>query len=366
MRSPQVPRPVRLAGGALVLTPLMAVLAYALTMLTRMLVQREPEPSLHLSTFWVWFAVGLVGIAVPILVHDFRRGVPRPSGRALPEGSRIWIAFREEEAGPVTRVTLRLPEWARAEFTLVRAHELEPAEVPFLEQLTDPAHALATGRQDSHELTPDGIAALTATDGTLRGIVDELIARPRAGKRRPESTTGHPDADLPDGSVPRPDRDPGHRPVKVPHGPVRRGLTKGAWALGVIMALALLVLLVWRAYSDAGHAPDIDDSEWAVTVGAGGTLVLPFVLWGWFGLMHLATMIESRHLPAPVARQAREDFWFFGLCSAVVMVFISLIVTAGLWLGTDGYLAPLLSLVGCGLFAVLSRVSLLRWRAAQQ
>lgn len=371
-----LPRPVAIIGSVVVLTPLMAMLAVALTMLTRMLVEREQEPDLHLPTFWVWFALCMAGIAVPILIHEIRG--PRHKKGDLPAGARVWLTFLREEAGPVTQVSLQLPEAASPDVTLVRAHELEPSDVPLLDELTDVDRRLAIGSDDNYELTARGIAALTASQGTLRSIVDELLARPsqdgaEAGQLEP--VAGDPDIGAGDADVAAApvsagsdhgESQPGSPALTVPHGPARRTLARVGWVLIAVLVGLVVLLLVWRGVSDAGVGPDIDDHEWAVSLGAGSALVGPFLIWGWFGLLHLVTLLESRSLSRPIAAQARENFWFFGLCSAFVMVFLGLLVTMAVWITTDGALPTLISVAVTGLFWLLGQVSLTRWRASRR
>ena len=172
VRGPRLalPKPVTVAAAVVVLPALMAVLAVALTMLTRMLVEREQEPALHWPTFWVWFVLCTGGIAVPMIVAEIRRD-PDSRHPTPPAGSRLTLTVQEEEAGPVTRVALAVPG-TPAVSTLVRAHELAAADVGLMEQLTSGTSGLGTSRGDTHELNAAGLALLAAVIGVVRIAFD--------------------------------------------------------------------------------------------------------------------------------------------------------------------------------------------------
>lgn len=263
----RLPRSLSIVGSIVVLPILMAILAFALAMLTRMLVEREMQPGLHGPTFWVWFAICMAGIALPIIVLEVRG-----SGETaeLPEGG-----------------TAKLPD-----------EKLRTADVEF------------------------------PTPGRTSAPYDETTI--------------------------------------VPRSPLHRRLTKVAGVLIGLLVVSIVALLSWRALSDAGIGPDIDDHSWAMTLGPGVVLAGPFVIWGWFGLLSYVRMHEARDLAAPVATKARADFWFFGVCSALVMIFLGGVSTMAMWVSSDGFLPTLVVLAVTGLFCLVAWTSIDRWRATQR
>lgn len=371
---PSTLRRVILIGASVLLLPaLMAALAFALTMLIRMVIERQQEPDLHAPTFWVLFALCMASIAIPIIVREICG--PRSSGPArgeLPEGARVWLTFLQEEAGPVTRVALQLPGEA-PRHTLVRAREMEPVDVQLLDGLTDPTQGLARAAGDTWELTAAAHEVLSTSDGTLQSIIDELLAQPRPRARaatlHTASEPSEPGSSEPgsteQGVVPRPPHEsPLAADLKVPHGPVRQALTRvGQWLIIALVAWVVLVL-AWLMLSDFGIVPDVEDNGWATTWGAGATLIGPFVIWGWFGLLHLVTALESRSLAPRMAAKAWADFWFFGLASSLVLFLLGGLVTMAVWVTTDGYLPTLISAGVTVLFSVIAQMCLWARRAA--
>lgn len=351
-----------LIGAVLVLPALMAVLALALTMLTRMLVERELEPALHQPTFWVWFVICLSVLALPIIVTQVRS--PRgPARSQLPHAARLWLTFTSEEAGPVIELTLQRADGVRLETTLVRAHELEPADVALLEGVTDVTAGLSSASGDRHELTRRGLELLAGSDGTLRLVLDELLARPLrhelAAQERADleaaRTLAQETVDV-----------SGDPTVVVPRGPRHRVLSRVSVALWVVLGLVVVILLGWRALSDAGVGPDLDDAGWAMSVGGATVLAGPFVIWGWYGVLHYVRAREARGRGPAVAARACSDFWLFGLCSALVMVFLGGLAVLALWVMDEGLTGPLVAVVVTTGFALLARTSWRRWETSRR
>lgn len=358
VRGPRLalPKPVTVAAAVVVLPALMAVLAVALTMLTRMLVEREQEPALHWPTFWVWFVLCTGGIAVPMIVAEIRRD-PDSRHPTPPAGSRLTLTVQEEEAGPVTRVALAVPG-TPAVSTLVRAHELAAADVGLMEQLTSGTSGLGTSRGDTHELNAAGLALLASSTGTFRDILSELVWRARHEPLDEDGTGSEVDAaDLAPPAADAQDRvDVFNDPhLAVPKGPGHRRVQLVTWTLIGLYAVAVVSLLVWRGVSDSGTGPDIDDYDWAMNVGGTTILLGPFVIWGAFGVQNYVRAREAQGGRRAVAARAWADFWFFGFCSALVMVFIGLVAAAGVWIGTDGFVPTLIALAVTGLFVAVAR-----------
>lgn len=357
-------------ASVILLPPLMGVLALALTMLTRMLVEREISPDLHLPTFWVWFTLCMAGIAAPIVLAEIRGPQPRgPRRGTVPRDARIWLTFLEEEAGPVTRMSLQRPEDQESLSTLVRASELESSDVLLLAEVTDSGTGLAAADGDSYELTPVGIARWASSTGTLRSVLDELLAG--IGQRTPGVRVEQDVEQDPDLQARRAaaretvlvDADP---TIIVPVGSLGRRLRAVRTALWVLYALVIVLVLGWRALGDAGVVADLDDSGWAMDLGGAAVLAGPFVIWGWYGLVGWVRAHQARHLRREVAARARADFWFFGLCSALVMVFLGGLATMALWAMDEGLGPPLAGAVvtaGCAGLAWLSHG---RWDTARR
>ncbi|MCK0111856.1 hypothetical protein MWU75_06860 [Ornithinimicrobium sp. F0845] len=408
-----LPKPLAVAAAVVVLPVLMAFLAIALTMLTRMLVEREQDPAVHWPTFWVWFVLCTGGVAVPMIVAEIRRDRD-PTHPATPDGSGLTLTVQEEPTGPVTRVTLESPDTAPV-FTLVRAHELSPADVGLMQQLTTGVSGLGVSRGDTHALNEAGLSLVAASTGTFRDVLTELIWRarrelpddqedlsdppspggprhddisgtggthhvdpPSPGGPRHDDISGtggthHVDPPSPGGPRHAPDGpaparteqvDVFHDPhIAVPRGPLHRRVQVLTWVLIGLYAVTVVAMLVWRGVSEAGTGPDIDDQAWAMNVGLSTTLVGPFVIWGAFGLQNYVRAHEARHSTRRIAARARADFWFFGFCSALVMVFLGLLTVAGVWVGTEGLGPTLITVAVTGAFVGVARWCQLRWRS---
>lgn len=366
-RRAPLPKPLAIAAALVVLPVLMLILAVALTMLTRMLMEREQEPALHWPTFWVWFALCTGGIAVPMIVAEVRRD-HGPTPPVVPDGCRLTLTVQTEEAGPVTEVSLEAPD-APPVVTLVRAHELTAADVGLMEQLTSGVSGLGVSRGDTHELNAAGLALVAGSSGTFRDVLAELIWRARHESVEEDGPVEEAGGELHARPVaPGPgtaDRvnvfsDP-H--LAVPRGPLHRQVQLLTWGLIGLYAVAVVSLLLWRGVSDSGTGPDIDDNAWAMNVGLTTILVGPFAIWGAFGVQNYVRAHEARHSTRRIAARARADFWFFGFCSALVMVFLGVLSAMGAWIETEGFGPTLIALaVTCG-FAGVARWSQLRWRS---
>lgn len=177
--------------------------------------------------------------------------------------------------------------------TLVRAHELDAEDVGLMEQLTTDTSGLGSSHGDPH--------------------------------------------------------------LAVPRGPLHRRVQVLTWTLIGLYAVAVVALLGWRAVSDAGVGPDIDDHVWAMEAGSGAILVGPFAIWGAFGVQNYVRAHEARRSTRRIAARAWADFWFFGLCSALVMVFLGLVCTAATWVTTDGAAPTVIALAVTALFAGIAR-----------
>lgn len=360
----RLPRALSIALTVVLVPALMGVLALALTMLTRMVVERDIEPDLHWPTLWVWWAASMACLGIPVIVGDIRGpGRAGPQRQDLPEGVRVWLVFGAEAAGPVTEVALQQAGEPTPRTTLVRAHELQPTDVAFLERASTET-GLATPDGETLELTPLGLAVLDSDPGSLRGIIDELLSRRR--RRAEELTADERDQVKQARSQARDLVDVTSDPtVVVPTGPVRRALGRVSVALWVLFAAAVTAVLVWRGLSDAGIGPDIDDHPWAINSGGAAILGLPFVLWGWHGVLTYVRAHEARGARREVRAKARADFWFFGMISALVMSFLAGVSTLALWSMDVGLTAPLVGLALTAGFALLASWSGSRYSAAK-
>lgn len=360
----RLPRALSIALTLVLVPTLLAVLALALTMLTRMVIERTNEPGLHWPTFWVWWALSMACLGIPVILGDIRGpGRQGPARQDLPEGVRVWLVFGAEAAGPVTEVALQRADEPAPRHTLVRAREMQPADVAFLERASTET-ALATPDGETLELTPLGLEVLDDDPGSLRGIIDELLSPSRrsieelsADERDQLEEARSRERDLVDVTS-----DP---TVVVPTGPVRRALGRVSVALWVLFVAGVIAVLVWRGLSDAGIGPDIDDYPWAINAGGAAILGLPFVLWGWHGLLTYVRAHEARRTPREVRAKARADFWFFGMVSALVMCFLGGITTLALWSMDLGLTAPLVGLTLTAGFVLLASWSGSRFTAAR-